>query len=92
MMRRESPPEKNVYFRAKNVDDREKIAKIEKKFPKTIPGPTQMLCVNFSSIGSAVSEKLEIISFSDFKKNVNCLNFYFFLLSYRPFSTFFARK
>ena len=59
MMRRESPPEKNVYFRAKNVDDRENIAKIEKKFPKTIPGPTRMLCVNFSPIGSVVLEKLE---------------------------------
>ena len=59
MMRGESPPEKNVYFRAKNVDDRENIAKIEKKFPKTIPGPTRMLCVNFSPIGSVVLEKLE---------------------------------
>ena len=49
---------KNVYFRAKNVDDRENIAKIEKKFPKTIPGPTRMLCVNFSPIGSVVLEKL----------------------------------
>ena len=31
MMRGESPPGKNVYFRAKKVDDRENIAKIEKK-------------------------------------------------------------
>ena len=45
---------KNVDFRAKKVDFRENIAKIGKKLPEIILGPTQILCVNFSPISSGV--------------------------------------
>ena len=54
----------NVCFRAKKVDDRENIAKIQKKkLPETFPGPTQMFCVKFSPLSSTVLEKLEKLRF-----------------------------
>ena len=43
-----------------------------KKIPKTTSGPTRILCVNLSSIGSVVLEKVEKIAF--------CVSLYFFAI------------